>query len=64
MPDLPDLVGVFGNVKAQAKFTFTAVPMPYYPDVKGAPQNSIIGGASLWVMGGKSPRNTRVSQNS
>ena len=44
----------FGNVKAQAKFDFTAAPMPYYPDVKGAPQNSIIGGASLWVMGGKS----------
>jgi sn-glycerol 3-phosphate transport system substrate-binding protein len=43
----------FGNVKAQAKFNFTAAPMPYYPDVKGAPQNSIIGGASLWVMGGK-----------
>lgn len=44
----------FGNVKAQAKFNFTAAPMPYYPDVKDAPQNSIIGGASLWVMGGKS----------
>ncbi|MHC6155724.1 sn-glycerol-3-phosphate ABC transporter substrate-binding protein UgpB [Bradyrhizobium elkanii] len=44
----------FGNVKAQAKFNFTAAPMPYYPDAKGAPQNSIIGGASLWVMGGKS----------
>jgi len=44
----------FGNVKAQAKFNFTAAPMPYYPDVKGAPQNSIIGGASLWIMGGKS----------
>jgi sn-glycerol 3-phosphate transport system substrate-binding protein len=29
--------------------------MPYYPDVQGAPQNSIIGGASLWVMGGKKP---------
>ena len=29
--------------------------MPYFPDVKGAPQNSIIGGASLWVMGGKTP---------
>jgi sn-glycerol 3-phosphate transport system substrate-binding protein len=27
--------------------------MPTYPDVPGAPQNSIIGGASLWVMGGK-----------
>ena len=45
----------FGNVKAQAKFKFAAVPMPYYPDIKGAPQNSIIGGASLWVMAGKKP---------
>jgi sn-glycerol 3-phosphate transport system substrate-binding protein len=45
----------FGNVKAQAKFDWTAVPMPYYPDANGAPQNSIIGGASLWVMGGKKP---------
>jgi len=45
----------FGNVKANAKFDFTNAPMPYYPDVKGAPQNSIIGGASMWVMGGKTP---------
>ena len=43
----------YGNVKANAKFDYTAAPMPYYPDVAGAPQNSIIGGASLWVMGGK-----------
>jgi sn-glycerol 3-phosphate transport system substrate-binding protein len=43
----------YGNVKANAKFDFAAAPMPYYPDVAGAPQNSIIGGASLWVMGGK-----------
>jgi sn-glycerol 3-phosphate transport system substrate-binding protein len=43
----------YPNVKANAKFGYTAVPMPYFPDVKGAPQNSIIGGASLWVMGGK-----------
>ena len=43
----------FGNVKANAKFAFANAPMPYYPDVAGAPQNSIIGGASLWVMGGK-----------
>ncbi len=43
----------YGNVKANAKFDYTAGPMPYYPDVAGAPQNSIIGGASLWVMGGK-----------
>ena len=45
----------YGNVKANAKFDFTAAPMPYYPDAPGAPQNSIIGGASLWVMGGKKP---------
>ena len=45
----------YANVKANAKFDFAAAPMPYYPDVPGAPQNSIIGGASLWVMGGKKP---------
>ena len=44
----------YPSVKANAKFDYTAVPMPYFPDVAGAPQNSIIGGASLWVMGGKS----------
>ncbi|WP_299359689.1 sn-glycerol-3-phosphate ABC transporter substrate-binding protein UgpB [uncultured Paracoccus sp.] len=27
--------------------------MPYYDDVEGAPQNSIIGGATLWVMEGR-----------
>lgn len=45
---------LYGNVKGNAKFDWAALPMPYYPDVAGAPQNSIIGGASLWVMGGKS----------
>jgi sn-glycerol 3-phosphate transport system substrate-binding protein len=45
----------FGNVKANAKFDFGNAPMPHYQDVPGAPQNSIIGGASLWVMGGKKP---------
>ena len=44
----------YPNVKANAKFNYTAIPMPYFPDAKDAPQNSIIGGASLWVMGGKS----------
>ncbi|WP_265502726.1 sn-glycerol-3-phosphate ABC transporter substrate-binding protein UgpB [Paracoccus beibuensis] len=28
--------------------------LPYYDDVEGAPQNSIIGGATLWVLSGKS----------
>ncbi|MFL5202243.1 MAG: extracellular solute-binding protein, partial [Microvirga sp.] len=47
--------GYYATVKSTAKFDFTSAPMPYYPDVAGAPQNSIIGGASLWVMGGKKP---------
>ncbi len=28
------------------------VSLPYWDDVEGAPQNTIIGGASLWVMAG------------
>ena len=29
-------------------------PLPYDSDAEGAPQNTIPGGASLWVFGGKS----------
>ncbi len=47
--------GFRGAVKSGAKFAFGVTELPYYPDVAGAPQNSIIGGASLWVMGGKKP---------
>ena len=45
--------GFYGNVKANAKFDWANAPMPYYPYAAGAPQNSTLGGASLWVMGGK-----------
>ncbi len=44
----------YGTIKQNAKFKFAVAPLPYYADVAGAPQNTIIGGASLWVMGGKS----------
>ena len=44
---------LYGNVKRNAKFDFGISTLPYYPDVPGAPQNTIIGGASLWVMAGK-----------
>jgi sn-glycerol 3-phosphate transport system substrate-binding protein len=46
-------------IAAGARFDWAAAPMPYYPDVPGAPQNAIIGGASLWAMGGKSPNEYR-----
>ena len=45
--------GFYGNVKKNAKFAYGIAPLPYYPDVSGAPQNTVIGGASLWVMAGK-----------
>lgn len=46
---------VYGLAKGVGKVDFGVSMLPYYPDVKGAPQNTIIGGASLWVMGGKKP---------
>ena len=33
-------------------FEFGVGKLPYWPDLSGAPQNSIIGGATLWVLGG------------
>ena len=47
--------GFYGNVAKNAKFGYGLAPLPYYPDVAGAPQNTVIGGASLWVMAGKKP---------
>jgi len=45
-----------GVVKAtQGKFEFGITMMPYWSDVPGAPQNSIIGGATLWVLAGHKP---------
>ena len=47
--------GLYARVAKEAKFAYGIAPLPYYPDVAGAPQNTIIGGASLWVMAGKKP---------
>jgi sn-glycerol 3-phosphate transport system substrate-binding protein len=43
----------YAGVKANSKdFEFGIGMLPYWPDVEGAPQNSIIGGATLWVLQG------------
>ena len=47
--------GSYADVSKGAKFAYGLAPLPYYPDVAGAPQNTAIGGASLWVMAGKKP---------
>lgn len=43
----------YGSMKSQAKFNFGQSMLPYYPNVIDKPQNSIIGGATLWVLRGK-----------
>ncbi len=43
----------YAGVKNEAKFEFNIRPLPYWKNVEGAPQNTIIGGASLWVMAGQ-----------
>jgi len=45
--------GTRTNILANAKFEVGYGMMPYWPDVPGAPQNSIIGGATLWVLKGR-----------
>jgi sn-glycerol 3-phosphate transport system substrate-binding protein len=45
--------GSYANIKANAKFAWRVGTLPYYPSVKGAPQNTIIGGATLWVLNQK-----------
>jgi len=47
--------GSYANIKANAKFNWRVARLPYWPDVKAAPQNTIIGGATLWVLQQKSP---------
>ena len=50
---LTSSTGAQANIRRNAKFGWSVNFIPYHDDVAGAPQNSIIGGASLWIMGGK-----------
>jgi sn-glycerol 3-phosphate transport system substrate-binding protein len=47
--------GAQAGIRRLGKFEWSINFIPYHDDVKGAPQNSIIGGASVWVMAGKKP---------
>jgi sn-glycerol 3-phosphate transport system substrate-binding protein len=42
----------YAQLREAAKFDFGVAPLPYYDDVGGAPQNTLIGGGGLWVMAG------------
>jgi sn-glycerol 3-phosphate transport system substrate-binding protein len=38
------------DIRANSKFEVGYGMLPYWPDLEGAPQNTIIGGATLWVL--------------
>lgn len=42
----------YGSIKSQAKFSFGQTMLPLDTGVAEAPQNSIIGGATLWALAG------------
>ncbi|WP_080901135.1 sn-glycerol-3-phosphate ABC transporter substrate-binding protein UgpB, partial [Rhodopseudomonas palustris] len=41
------------DILANSKFEVGYGRLPFWPDVAGAPQNTIIGGATLWVLRGR-----------
>lgn len=47
--------GALANIRKNAKFDYSVNFLPYNDSIKGAPQNSIIGGASVWALAGKKP---------
>ena len=42
----------YAGISSEAEFEFDVRPLPYWEGVGNSPQNTIIGGASLWVMEG------------
>ncbi|HSG03249.1 MAG TPA: sn-glycerol-3-phosphate ABC transporter substrate-binding protein UgpB [Marinobacterium sp.] len=43
----------YAGISSEAKFDFDVRPLPYWDGVGNAPQNTIIGGASLWALAGQ-----------
>lgn len=43
----------YANLRRAARFDFGVAQLPYYDDFPEAPQNTLIGGAALWAMNGK-----------
>jgi sn-glycerol 3-phosphate transport system substrate-binding protein len=49
---MPESSGGLGDM-VKAGMDFGTSSLPYYPEAAGAPQNTVPGGASLWVFAGK-----------
>ena len=46
----------YAAIQRGSKFRFAVVALPHYDDINEAPHNTLMGGASLWAMNGKTPR--------
>lgn len=44
---------LIAEMRVKAKFDVGYGMLPYWPNIRAAPQNSMIGGASLWVLRGR-----------
>jgi sn-glycerol 3-phosphate transport system substrate-binding protein len=44
----------YANLLKNAKFRVAVLQLPHYDDINNAPHNTLMGGASLWAMSGKS----------
>lgn len=45
----------YATIARNARFQFGVLPLPHYDDINNAPYNTLLGGASLWALGGKTP---------
>ncbi len=51
----------YANLQRVARFDFGVAPLPYYDDFPEAPQNTLIGGAGLWALNGKTRAEYRAT---
>jgi sn-glycerol 3-phosphate transport system substrate-binding protein len=51
---------LFATLSESGKRNTGVSPLPYHDDVRGAPQNTLAEGASLWVKAGLKPAETRA----
>jgi sn-glycerol 3-phosphate transport system substrate-binding protein len=50
----------YAAIRRAAPFDLGVAQLPYYDDFPDAPQNTLIGGAGLWVLEGKKPAEYRA----
>lgn len=51
----------YANLQRAARFDFGVAQLPYYDDFPEAPQNTLIGGAGLWALNGKTRAEYRAT---